>query len=71
MSKAWDIMLDEVYDEDGVQHLCKTTKGADYDQKERTVRFSGTQERQNELCRAIKKFARIWGVILVWTFGAG
>lgn len=71
MYKMWDIMLDEVYDESSVKHACEKTKGADYDEAAKTIRFVGTQERHNELCRAIKKFAKIWGVILLWTVGAG
>lgn len=71
MRKAWDIMLDEIYDEEALVEICKKTKGAKYEADDKNIRFTGTQERMNEVCRATKKCAKIWGVILLWTIGAG
>ena len=71
MKKTWDIMLDEVYDSEELKKVCDNAKSVSYDVKKANIRFTGTQEKLNELSRAIKKYARIWGVILLWTFGAG
>lgn len=69
MRKGWDIMLDEVFDEQSLKETCKKYRGAKYDGDKKIIRFSGSDEKLNEVSRSIKQFARIWGVILLWTIG--
>ena len=66
MNKTWDIMLNEVFDEDSIKDLCRSSKDTTYDVETKTIRVSGSQEKLNELSRAAKKYAEIWGVILLW-----